>query len=339
MATESGFPTAGGRLDVKPDLSVVIVSYNTRELLVECLESLYGPDQEFSFETIIVDNDSSDGTVEAVLAAFPQVRLINNDVNLGFGMAMNRGAEIARGRYLVVLNPDTIVPPETLPCLLDYLETRKFPRVVSCRLVGLDGVNQLSCARFPTPLRIFMLFTRLGKLIPVESIQSYYEKFDWKLLTLSEASENTIEKVDTVLGAFFILPLETFNRVDGFDERFFMHYEEIDLMKKLNSIGCNTYINPNVEVVHYGGQSTVQDYENMRFEQQRSLLLYLHKWHGTIPAQTIRYFLIVLALIRYVDAVLTEKLRPRDLSGRKFRNASRVILTGLLRMHFQTPVD
>lgn len=339
MTTESEKPSTGSRSADLPDLSVVIVSYNTRDLLVECLESLYGPDQEFSFETIVVDNDSRDGTSEAVRQQFPQVRLIQNEENVGFGAAMNMGAAVASGRYLMVLNPDTLVPPETLPRLLEFLESHPEPRVASCSLVGPSGSLQLSCARFPSPLRIFMLFTRLGMIIPVESFQSYYEKFDWDNLALPDSGADTIRRVDTVLGAFFILPLEVFQKAGGFDERFFMHFEEIDLMKKLETMGCHTYLIPDVNVMHYGGASTKQDYEKMRFEQQRSLLLYLHKWHGIIAAQAIRSFLIVMAVVRYGGAVISERRRKQGDSEIQFRNASRAILVGLLRMNFQSTAD
>ncbi|MBI5870567.1 MAG: glycosyltransferase family 2 protein [Actinobacteria bacterium] len=322
-----------------PDISVVIVSFNTRALLIECLESLYRPDQVFSFETIIVDNDSHDGTADAVQAGFPQVRMIQNEENLGFGTAMNMGAAIARGRYLMVLNPDTLVPPETIPRLLGFLESENEPRLASCHLVGPQKSYQLSCARFPTPLRIFMLFTRLAKVIPIESFQSYYEKFDWDNLALDEPGADSVWQVDTVLGAFFILPLDEFRKAGGFDERFFMHFEEIDLMKKLETRGCHTYMIPDVSVMHYGGASTKQDYEKMRFEQQRSLLLYLHKWHGMSAAQSIRFFLIIMALIRYVSAIASERVRGREHSASQFRSASRAILVGLLRMNFQSSAD
>lgn len=319
------------------DISIIIVSYNTRDLLLACLGSLYQTKHDFSFEVIVSDNASSDGSEEIVRKSYPQVRVIQNKQNLGFGAAANRGAAIARGRYLVFLNPDTLVPANTLRRLFDYLESSPSEKVVSCRLRGSHGEFQLSCSRFPTPARIFLLFSRLNRFVPLKNLQYYYDCFDrWLLSVKTVSPHEKPRKVDTVLGAFFMMPLKSFWKVGGFDERYFMHYEEVDLFRKLQTIGCDVIFLPDVSVVHYGGQATRQNYAQMRFEQQHSLLIYLHKWHGYFAAQFIRLLLIILALFRigWVYIIIGRKADKtiNTETAARLRHTSLKILQGLLEM-------
>ncbi|MCL4473374.1 MAG: glycosyltransferase family 2 protein [Actinobacteria bacterium] len=314
------------------DLSIVIVSYNTCDLLLDCLAALYHGPHDYSFEVIVCDNASSDGSENAVRQSFPQTIVIQTGENIGFGSAMNIGSSKASGKYLLVLNPDTIVHPKSLRRLLDLLESSPREMVISCRLKSPEGTYQLSCARFPTPLRIFLLFTRLNKFMPAGQMQLYYSRPDLSQPSTLEEDQR-IRQVETVLGAFFILPLDTFVNAGGFDERFFMHYEEIDLFKRLYNMGHFTYFLPTESVIHYGGQSTKSDYEKMRLEQQRSLLLYIHKWHGIHAARLIRIFLISLALVRFVAAKTILRGEKGDRQSHQFENSSRVILSGLIHFH------
>lgn len=321
-------------VNLKIDLSIVIVSYNTRELLLACLQSLYEMPQPYTFEVIVSDNASSDGSEATIRNDFPQVMVIQNGENLGFGTAMNIGVKSAVGKYLLVLNPDTLVPPETLVRLLKYLVRQTEPRVVSCRLISPEGIRQLSCARFPTPLRLIFLFTRLSQVIPFKSMQAYYDRFNWGDLSTEGYQDSSPRKVDTVLGAFFMLPTEAFRQVGGFDENFFMHYEEIDLFKRLDNVGCEVFFLPDISVTHYGGASTKQEYAKMRLEQQISLLYYLRKWHGLFAMETIRLFLIVFAIFRLLFTyVPTMKDKIQN------RKTAISILSGLLRIDFKKPAS
>jgi GT2 family glycosyltransferase len=318
------------------DLSVVIVNYNTRDFLLSCLRSLYQVPQKFTFEVIISENGSTDSSEELVRREFPQVLLIQNGRNLGFGAAMNVGAAQARGRYLVVLNPDTTVPPNTLQYLLDYLDSHLDSdiKVVGCRLVGRDGRTQSSCARFPTPLRVFSLFTRLDRILPIPSLQTYYDRFDWRHLSVKHWNHDETREVDTVLGAFFVMSLEIFKQVDGFDKRYFMYYEEVDLLRKIQAAGYHVCFLPEVYVVHYGGEATKQEYARMRFEQQRSLLQYLQKWHGTLAAELIRWFLVILACFRLGWVIVSGNVGSLENSKRlRLKSTAIVMLRGLLELN------
>ncbi|MCL6106549.1 MAG: glycosyltransferase family 2 protein [Actinobacteria bacterium] len=315
-------------------LSIIIVSYNTKDLLLDCLKHLNFTESERLFEIIVSDNDSSDGTEAAVRKDFPHVTFVQNGANLGFGAAVNKGAEKASGRYLMILNPDTIVLPATIDRMLAYLEESEGDRVVSCRLFNGNRTVQLSCARFPTPGRIFFLYSRLDLLFRSERFQLYYEKLSIRrnriITTFPDLSP---QKVDTVLGACFVIPRRLFAKVGGFDERYFMHYEEVDLFRSLRELKAAVYFLPDVGITHYGGQSTVQDYVNMRFEQQRSLLIYLSKWHGVGAARFIRSMFVIIGLFRFAKFG-ADRLLQGDKSRETEMNydAARFILAGLIKL-------
>ena len=328
-------------LGYQVDLSVVIVNYNTRDLLLSCLKSLYQVSSKITFEVIVSENGSTDGSEEAVRRDFPQTLLIQNGRNLGFGSAMNQGVAQARGKYLALLNPDTVIPADTLPFILNYLDSRKDIGALGCRLVGRDGRTQLSCARFPTPLRVFSLFTRLDRILRIPLFQTYYDRINWRPFSLQDWNHDETREVDTVLGAFFVMQLHIFKQVGGFDKRYFMYYEEVDLFRKIRAIGHRVIFLHEVYVVHYGGESTKQEYAQMRFEQQRSLLQYLQKWHGTVAAEVSRWFLVLLAFLRLGWVVVSSKGRSLGNSKRlRLRNTAFVMLRGLLELnlhHFSLP--
>jgi GT2 family glycosyltransferase len=305
------------------DVSVVIVSYNTRDLLLECISSVLNTSLDFTYEIIVSENGSHDGSETAVRDKFPSVHVIQNGADLGFGAAVNVAAEVADGEYLAVVAPDAVMLPNTLSRLVSVARAEG-PRVLGCLLVDGTGRPQISCARLPTPLRVFALFSRLDKLLPFPQFQMYYERIGY--LGKRPWDHDTRRDVETLLGAFLFLPLSVFRSVGGFDERFFMYYEEVDLFRRLHDRGDVVTFIPDVSMVHFSGQATKQEYARMRFEAQKSLLIYTRKWHGFWPAQTIRLVLIVLALLRLVRFGLSRT------ASRELRDAARAILRGLIRV-------
>lgn len=318
----------------KLDLSIIIVNYNTRDMLLSCLRSLSHINHNLSLEVIVIDNGSTDNSIESVQLEFPNLLLIQNLSNMGYGSAVNIAIKYAHGRYIAILNPDTIIPPNTLQYLLSYLDSHPEPRVVSCRLVGHDGHTQTSCARFPTPLRVFSCFTRLDRILPIKKLQIYYDRFGWRHFSTKGWQHDEAHEVDTLLGAFFVMPLKLFVEIGGFDERYFMYYEEVDLFRKIRAAGYRAFFLPEVYIIHYGGQATRREYARMRFEQQRSLLQYLQKWHGTLASELIRWFLIILACFRFIWAIVSCGVRHFENSDRyRLKGAAYSILQGLLRLN------
>jgi GT2 family glycosyltransferase len=305
------------------DVSVVIVSYNTRDLLVQCINSVISTSRDFTYEIIVSENGSQDGSEAAVRDAFPQVRLIQNGADLGFGAAVNVAAQVAVGEYLAIVAPDAVMLPNTLSRLVNVARTEG-PRVLGCRLVDGAGRSQISCARLPTPLRVFALFSRLDRLVPFPRMQMYYDRVGyWGKRPWDHDARRDVE---TLLGAFLFLPLDVFRSIGGFDERYFMYYEEVDLFRRLHDRGDIVTFIPDVSMVHFSGQATKQEYARMRFEAQKSLLIYTAKWHGLLQAQAIRLVLIILAVLRLFRFGLSRS------ASRELRDAARAILGGLMRV-------
>lgn len=315
----------GGRGDVMtPMVSVLIVSYNTRELLLACIQSVIKTSCDVTYEIIVSENGSSDNSEDAVRRTFPSVTVLQNGADLGFGAAVNTGARLASGKYLAIVAPDAVMLPNTLSTLVNVAEDGGLAGPIACRLLNPDGTLQRSCARFPTPLRVVALFTRLDRLLPFARFQHYYAEPSF--LNRRAWNHDGPREVETLLGAFLFLRRASFEAVGGFDERYFMYYEEIDLLRSLAAIGLGANFISSVAMIHYGGAATKQEYARMRFEQQRSLLIYLVKWHGVGAARVVQMTLLSLAIGRALRAHLGR-------GDRAARAASISILRGLLRMN------
>ena len=318
------------------ELSIIIVNWNAGELLSSCIMSVKEAVCNLISEIIVVDNNSTDGSVEYARSRHPEVIFLQNAANLGFGSGVNAGASHARGRNLAILNPDVIVQPDTLRSMLDHLNASPNLGAIGCRLVGPDGKNQSTCARFPTPLRIIFLFTRLDRILSFSAFQTYYNHFDWKSFSMKPWGHDESRNVDTVLGALFMMPSDIFKSIGGFDARYFMYYEEVDLFKKLQKARYYVYFMNYVYAIHYGGESTKTNYDLMRLEQQRSLIIYVRKWHGILWARIIHVMFVVLAFIRLLWAktykFLYASSRPE---GERLLNTASVLFNGLIKIRIR----
>jgi GT2 family glycosyltransferase len=228
-------------------MAVVIVSYNTRDHLRACLETI--PRAEAS-EVIVVDNASTDGSPEMVRAAFPWVRLIESSGNSGYGAAANLGMAACRSPYVLLLNGDTRLAPGALHTLSTYLDRHPCAAIVGPRLVNLNGSLQASCYPFPTPLAIFLEESTLGRFVRfVPVLRDRYLR-SW---TYDESRQ-----VPWALGAAFALRRDAVEGVGGFDESFFLYYEEVDLCLRLRLTGWDVHFTPDTTVTHVGGASSDQ---------------------------------------------------------------------------------
>lgn len=254
-----------------PALSVLIVSYNTREMTLECLRVLARElPPGLAAEILLVDNASSDGSVAAVRAAFPAVRLLVSDRNAGFGAANNLALAQAKGRYLLLLNTDAFPRPGAVRVLVDLLERRADVGVVGPRLLYADGSLQQSCFRFTTPLYAWLENLGATKLFRRHPAWDDYRGWD-------HASER---EVDFVIGACLLLRREVYERVGGFDERFFMYQEEADWQKRIRQAGWRVVFTPAAEVVHLAGASGRAEPVRVSGHFFESLDKYMLKHHG-----------------------------------------------------------
>ena len=231
------------------DLSVVIVNYNVKEFLTQCLESIYRSQTRYTFEVIVVDNASSDSGQNGIIKAFPQVQWIANTENVGFGRANNQGFEAAGGTYTLILNPDTVVQEDTFEVCLEYLKTH--PKVGGLGIKGIDGAGQFlpeSKRGLPTPLTALWKITGLSRMFPKSPIFARYH--------LGHLDPNANHKVDILVGCFMMVPSALLAEVGGFDPRYFMYGEDIDLSYELLKSGHENHYISDSQIVHYKGEST-----------------------------------------------------------------------------------
>ena len=236
------------------DLSIVIVSYKTRDLTLECVKSIVKTAKGFTYEIIVSDNDSGDGTVEA-LTEFKKENhtvpliILDNKKNLGFSKGNNAGVKISKGRYLLFLNPDTVVHEKTLSTMIEFMDSNPDAGASTCKLeIPNGGIDEASHRGFPTPWNAFCHFSGLEKIFPKSKFFAGYTQ-GWKDL-------NTIHAVDAIVGAFMIVPRLVGEKVKWWDEDYFFYGEDLDFCFNIRKAGYKIYYVPTVSILHYGGVSS-----------------------------------------------------------------------------------
>ncbi len=231
------------------DLSILIVNYNVKEFLQNLLESLLKATADISSEIIIVDNASDDGSVETIRTKYPRVKLIANEVNQGFGVANNQALEIAKGEFILFINPDTIVKEDTITRMISFFKSNPEAGLAGCKVLNPDGSIQLACRRsFPGPWTSFTKVTGLSSLFPNSKIFARYN--------LTYLDENQTYEVDAVSGSFMMMRMEVYEKIGGFDSQFFMYGEDLDLCYRTQQAGYKIFYVHETEIIHYKGEST-----------------------------------------------------------------------------------
>ncbi len=231
------------------DLSIIIVNYNVKEFLQNLVHSIHKAAQKINVEIIIVDNASSDGSVEFITEKFPDVKLIANENNLGFGKANNQGLKIAKGKYFLLINPDSIVSEDTFTKMISFIETHPSVGLAGCKILNPDGTLQLACRRsFPGPWTSFCKVTGLSTLFPNSKLFARYN--------LTYKDENQSYEVDAISGSFMMMKREVYEKVGGFDEDFFMYGEDLDLCYRVQQSGFKVFYVHETQIIHYKGEST-----------------------------------------------------------------------------------
>lgn len=230
-------------------LSIIIVSYNVRDLLRQALDSLIDSAEGFEYEIFVVDNASKDKTVEMVKTKYPQVKLIANQQNLGFSKANNQAIVQAKGEYVLVINPDTITSEDTISKVITFMDEHPKAGGLGVRMINAQGrYLQESKRGLPTPLAAFTKFTGLSKLYPNSKVLNRYY-MGW-------IKEFETAQVEVLAGAFMLLRGSALKNVGLFDETFFMYGEDIDLSYRLTLGGYENYYFSDTYIIHFKGQST-----------------------------------------------------------------------------------
>lgn len=278
-------------MSTNPSISVIIVSYNVRDMLGNCLESLEhacsGVEQ--GVEVIVVDNHSQDGTVALLRPRYSKVRWIPLEHNTGFGSGCNRGASQARGELLVFLNPDTLVEKDTLSEMWNLFSTEKKLGIAGCRILNSDDTLQLACRRsFPTPLTAFFKFVGLAKLFPRSKVFGRYN-----LTYLDEFSDH---EVDAVSGSFMCMRKSLFQKVGGFDTDFFMYGEDLDLCYRVQKMGFQNLYTPRTSIVHFKGQSSRSRPLRSLFHFYQAMVIFSHKHFELRPLPLALFYVAAILL-------------------------------------------
>jgi GT2 family glycosyltransferase len=271
-------------------LSIIIVNWNTCDLLAGCLSSIYAHSPPDSFEVLVIDNASTDGSAQLVGEHFPQVQLIENRENLGFARANNRAIKQSTGRYLLLLNPDTEVQPGALETLVEYMEKNPQVGAAGSRLLNPDGSLQISCFPAPTLFRELWRLFHLDKVYPLGT----YAMKTWEL--------DRARPVDVLMGACMILRRETLHQVGLFDEDYFMYSEETDLCNRIQRAAWGLSWVPQAKVMHYAGQSTRLVSADMFINLYHSKIMYFRKNHSRLAGYAYKFILLAAALGRLAIA-------------------------------------
>ncbi|MDT8302795.1 MAG: glycosyltransferase family 2 protein [Sedimentisphaerales bacterium] len=305
-------------------LSILIVSWNVREDLFRCVRSIEKNEPSCTFEVIIVDNASTDETVDMIKKCFSQIKLITNHENRGFAVANNQAIEKSQGEYVLLLNPDTIVHPKSLDILVRFMDINKDIGACGPKLLNADGSNQDSVRCFPSfrgALHRHTAFKFLG------IFKGQYRKW-----VMYDYNHDTQKDVDQVMGAALMVRRSVIEQVGVMDERFFMYYEEVDLCYRIKQTGWRIVYIPEAVITHLGGSSSAQIPVSKRIMVMTSLLKFFRKHRGIFatrlfscvfkPAVILRDLIDIAAgTIKYVFSIVTADKKRRKKSAEKVKNS------------------
>ncbi len=317
-----GAPVAPGASDsvrvprpMKPRLSIVIVTWNVAGLIDNCLDSVLRSDIEGGTEVIVVDNNSTDGTAQAVRDRFPGIHLLPQSENLGFPAANNIGILSATSDLILLLNPDTIVAPDALRLAVTAAEQHSMVGIVGCRLVCPEGTVQYECAR-----RLPALVDPIVETFYLHVLLPRTRLFGRHLMSFWDHSTDRL--VECISGAFMLLKRELIDGVGLLDDRFFMYYEDLEYCARARRRGWQVFYCSGAVVTHHSGASRRQSSIPFDYLRPDIRYTYFRDYRGRVPAELYRVLAGVQAVARLLISGAVRLLLPRRLSGR-FATASR----------------
>jgi GT2 family glycosyltransferase len=273
---------AASAVESVPDMSIVIVCWNNKAYLEPCLESLYEAGLGSSFDLVVVDNGSTDGTQAMLRERYPEVQLIENGQNVGLSRASNQGIEATQGRYVLLLNDDTLVNAPSLDAMVELLETHPEAGAAGGRLLNDDGSFQAGYANFSSLREEFLIATHLGELL-------------WQGYPSHEDDDQT-KPVGWLSSACLLLRREALNKVGLLDEEFFIYGDEADLQYRLQQAGWQVYYLPDAYTIHFGGRS--MNRWRRRKMVYRGKMLFYRKNYGPLRTGLLRLMFATLSLVK-----------------------------------------
>jgi O-antigen biosynthesis protein len=257
-----------------PQISIIIVNYKVPEHLIETLRSIRQAELYDHTEIIIVDNASGDGSQKIITEEFPNVTWIQLKHNIGFGKACNVGVHSARSSYVLLLNPDTVIAHNTLLVAYNFMESRPDVGLMGPKILNPDGTLQASCKRgFPTPSAAIYHFTGLSRLFPHSK---RFGRYNLSFINADQSSE-----VDAVSGSFMFIRRSLYLQIDGFDERFFLYGEDLDLCHRIRETGHKIWYHPETQIIHRKGKSSAKNLFRSRIAFYEAMVLFSRKYRKT----------------------------------------------------------
>ncbi|CAN7279537.1 glycosyltransferase family 2 protein [Paenibacillus sp. LjRoot56] len=285
------------------DLSIIIVNYKTKDLTLACIESVFTSTTSYKYEIILIDNASNDGTIQSVNEEFPQVVTIANTENVGFSKANNQGIRIAKGRYVLLLNSDTIVQLDTLDIMLCFMDENPIVGASGCKIVLSDGSLDKACKRgFPTPSASFYYAFGFAKLFPKIHRFNQYQ--------LGYLNPDQQYPIDSLVGAFMLVRRETIEHVGMLDEEFFMYGEDIDWCYRIKEAGWVNYYYPKTQIVHHKGASSRRKPYKIIYEFHRAMILFHNKHYRTKYSWLTNAMVYIGVGLKFGLSLARNKLRP-----------------------------
>lgn len=256
------------------DVSIILVNYKTKDLTIDCINSIYDKTSALNFEIFVVDNASNDGSIEAIEQEFPNINIIKNPVNAGFSAANNLGIRRAAGKYVLCLNTDTLLINNAVKIMFDFMEQPENSNVGVCGGSTFDEDNKPcgSGAKFPLP-----------RLALIQRTSRWLKKVD----------------VEWILGADIFFRKSVLDEIGAFDERFFMCFEEIDLCKRIKDAGYDVKVATDAKIIHFGGGSSPNRLQSAQ-QGKISQLIYIKKHYGVFAADTHKWSSIIQYLIDWL---------------------------------------
>lgn len=288
------------------DASIIIVNWNTKDLLRECVESICSETSGISYEIIVIDNASSDNSAKMIKQNYPEVRLIENRENLGFAAANNQGIDKALGRYLLLLNSDTLILDNAIAKTVDFADRHPQCGVVGCQ-VWEDNVRiQMTCFRFHSPWNMFCVSFGLSRLFPSSKIFGGDKMQYW--------DRKTEREVDVVSGMYMLVRREAVDKVGLLDDRFFIYCEEADWCFRMRQAGWKCVFWPGAQIIHLdgGGKSTSQVNVKMEVEKVKSQLLFIGKHYGILAERFVRISITMSSAAKILLQVAFWPLAPKS---------------------------
>lgn len=283
-------------------LSIVIVNYNTRQLTLAALESVYSSTCSFTYEVLLVDNASSDGSVASIREYYPGVILIENSENVGFARANNQAMRIASGKYILLLNSDTVIETDTLEVMLRYMEGHPTVGASGCKILLPDGSLDRACKRgFPTPAASFYYAFGFSRFFPNKPKFNGYQ--------LGHLSSDESYPIDCLVGAFMLVRRSVIDQVGMLDETFFMYGEDIDWCYRIKQAGWKIYYYAETKIIHYKGASSRRRPFKIVYEFHRAMYLFHRKHYAAKYFPLINLTVYIGIGVKFGIAVVRNQLK------------------------------